>query len=428
MERLVFRHPLYDRDSLAVLADYVTLEAGTGAVHTAPGHGADDYKTGVKYGLEILAPLDAGGHFIETVRAVRRAAGLRRQSQGGRGAARARPPVAPRGLRPLLPALLALPQPGDLPGDGAVVHRHGFARPPGARARGDPRPRALDPVVGPGSHRGHDRQPARLVHLAPARLGCADPGDGLHEVRHRGAHLGPRREGRGGLRRVRRRRLVRTPARGVRARRPHLPSCGGTAFERENNILDVWFDSGSSHEAVLPFRKDHRWPADIYLEGSDQHRGWFHSSLLVGIGTRGRAPFDQVLTHGFVMDENGRKMSKSVGNFIAPAGRDQAERRRNHPPVGVDGRLPRGHPPRQGDPRPHRGGVSQVPERHPRAGGQSLRLQSRHRRRAATPISSRSTAGCWPSTRSAPRRSSPPTTTTTTPASSRRRTRSSPTT
>jgi isoleucyl-tRNA synthetase len=95
-------------------------------------------------------------------------------------------------------------------------------------------------------------------------------------------------------------------------------SCGGTTFERENNILDVWFDSGSSHEAVLPFRKDHRWPADIYLEGSDQHRGWFHSSLLVGIGTRGRAPFDQVLTHGFVMDENGRKMSKSVGNFIAP--------------------------------------------------------------------------------------------------------------
>ena len=81
MERLVFRHPLYDRDSLAVLADYVTLEAGTGAVHTAPGHGADDYKTGVKYGLEIFAPLDAGGHFIETVRAVRRAAGVRRQSR-----------------------------------------------------------------------------------------------------------------------------------------------------------------------------------------------------------------------------------------------------------------------------------------------------------------------------------------------------------
>ena len=96
------------------------------------------------------------------------------------------------------------------------------------------------------------------------------------------------------------------------------PSCGGRAFEREANILDVWFDSGSSHEAVLPRWKELRWPADIYLEGSDQHRGWFHSSLLVGIGTRGRAPFDQVLTHGFVVDEQGRKMSKSLGNTIAP--------------------------------------------------------------------------------------------------------------
>ena len=94
--------------------------------------------------------------------------------------------------------------------------------------------------------------------------------------------------------------------------------CGGTEFERESNILDVWFDSGSSHEAVLPFRTDHQWPADIYLEGSDQHRGWFHSSLLVGIGTRGRAPFNQVLTHGFVMDDQGRKMSKSLGNTVAP--------------------------------------------------------------------------------------------------------------
>jgi isoleucyl-tRNA synthetase len=95
-------------------------------------------------------------------------------------------------------------------------------------------------------------------------------------------------------------------------------ACGGHQFERESNILDVWFDSGSSHEAVLPFRNELRWPADLYLEGSDQHRGWFHSSLLVGLGTRGRAPFDQVLTHGFVVDEQGRKMSKSLGNTIAP--------------------------------------------------------------------------------------------------------------
>src|SRR5207247_7803602 len=86
----------------------------------------------------------------------------------------------------------------------------------------------------------------------------------------------------------------------------------------EMNILDVWFDSGSSHEAVLSVRPELVWPADIYLEGSDQHRGWFQSSLLVGLGTRGRAPFRQVLTHGFIVAEDGRKMSKSLGNSIEP--------------------------------------------------------------------------------------------------------------
>jgi isoleucyl-tRNA synthetase len=94
--------------------------------------------------------------------------------------------------------------------------------------------------------------------------------------------------------------------------------CGHTEFEREKNILDVWFDSGSSHEAVLPFRPELTWPADMYLEGSDQHRGWFQSSLLVGLGTRGQPPFRQVLTHGFLIDLEGRKMSKSVGNTILP--------------------------------------------------------------------------------------------------------------
>ena len=96
------------------------------------------------------------------------------------------------------------------------------------------------------------------------------------------------------------------------------PKCGGTSFEREKDILDVWFDSGSSHEAVLPFRDDLTWPADMYLEGSDQHRGWFQSSLLVGLGTRGRPPFREVLTHGFLIDVDGRKMSKSLGNTILP--------------------------------------------------------------------------------------------------------------
>ena len=94
-------------------------------------------------------------------------------------------------------------------------------------------------------------------------------------------------------------------------------TCGSSEFKREEDILDVWFDSGSSHEAVLEDRQL-GWPAEIYLEGSDQYRGWFQSSLLVGLGTRGKAPYRQVITHGFVVDESGRKMSKSLGNDIAP--------------------------------------------------------------------------------------------------------------
>jgi len=96
------------------------------------------------------------------------------------------------------------------------------------------------------------------------------------------------------------------------------PKCGGTAFEREMNILDVWFDSGSSHEAVLSVWPELTWPADVYLEGTDQHRGWFQSSLMVGLGTRGRPPFRQIVTNGFLIDVDGKKMSKSVGNAIQP--------------------------------------------------------------------------------------------------------------
>ena len=89
-------------------------------------------------------------------------------------------------------------------------------------------------------------------------------------------------------------------------------------WEKVEDILDVWFDSGSTHAFVLETRPDLKWPASLYLEGSDQHRGWFQSSLLEACGTRGRAPFDAVLTHGFVVDEDGRKMSKSSGNVVAP--------------------------------------------------------------------------------------------------------------
>ena len=134
----------------------------------------------------------------------------------------------------------------------------------------------------------HAREPPRLVHLAAARVGRADPGGRLHEVRRSDPDAGA------GRARRRRLRYATAPTPGTSGRSAEFipdgltcPSCGGTEFERERDILDVWFDSGSSHEAVLPFRPELTWPADMYLEGSDQHRGWFQSSLLVGLGTRG---------------------------------------------------------------------------------------------------------------------------------------------
>jgi len=317
MERLVFRHPLYARDSLGVLGDYVTLEAGTGAVHTAPGHGADDYHTGVKYGLEIYAPLDPGGHYNESVELF---AGLKvwdanpkvEAALKDRGLLWSREdfehsyPHCWRCHNPVIflataqwfiamdakhlreRALKAIndtrwiPSWGQARIEGMIANRPDWCI-SRQRVWGVPIP-AIDCVKC-----GHAVLTKALVDRAAAVFDVYGA-DAWYE-----------------------RPLEEFVPEGMTC-----SQCGGTAFERESNILDVWFDSGSSHEAVLPFRADHHWPADIYLEGSDQHRGWFHSSLLVGIGTRGRAPFDQVLTHGFVMDDQGRKMSKSLGNTVSP--------------------------------------------------------------------------------------------------------------
>jgi isoleucyl-tRNA synthetase len=318
MEHVRFRHPLYDRDSLAVLGTYVTLDAGTGVVHTAPGHGADDYHTGVAYGLEILAPLDAGGHFVDTVPLF---AGLQvfdanprvEASLADRGRLwhredydhsyphcwRCHTPVIflataqwfiamnasdlrGRALTEIRERVRWIPSWGQARIEGMIANRPDWCI-SRQRAWGVPIP-ALDCTTC-----GQAVLTSALVERA-ATVFDEHGADAWYE-----------------------RPLDEFVPDGLAC-----PSCGGRSFEREHNILDVWFDSGSSHEAVLPFREPYRWPADIYLEGSDQHRGWFHSSLLVGIGTRGRAPFDQVLTHGFVVAEDGRKMSKSLGNSLSP--------------------------------------------------------------------------------------------------------------
>ncbi|MEO8678187.1 MAG: isoleucine--tRNA ligase [Vicinamibacterales bacterium] len=317
MERLVFRHPLYERDSLGVLADYVTLEAGTGAVHTAPGHGADDYKTGVKYGLEIYAPLDPGGHYIDSVEMF---AGLQvwdanpkvEAALKERGRLWQREDFEhsyPHCWRCHNPVIFLATAQWFIAMEAQDLRQRALAAIHNTRwipAWGQAR---IEGMIANRPDWCISRQRSWGVPI-PA-MDCAKCGQAVltKALTDQAAAVFD---------------VYGADAWYERPLEEFVPaglacgSCGSTEFERENNILDVWFDSGSSHEAVLPFRADHRWPADIYLEGSDQHRGWFHSSLLVGIGTRGRAPFDQVLTHGFVMDEQGRKMSKSLGNTVAP--------------------------------------------------------------------------------------------------------------
>jgi isoleucyl-tRNA synthetase len=370
LEHIRFRHPLYARDSVGVLADYVTLEAGTGAVHTAPGHGSDDFTTGVKYGLEIYAPVGPGGHFLETVelfggQRVFDANPKIEEALKERGRLwhretfqhayphcwRCHNPViflatsqwfiamdAPfdasgtDGSRPstLRPAQGDLEQSRGTKGSGRPEHVEG--RIPDPASRREPAARtlrgaaldAIDTQVKWVPAWGHDRISNMIANRPdwcisrqrawgvpiPA-VDCIKCGDALltPELVERAAFVFDTYGADAWYERP----LAEFIPDGLTC-----PTCGGTGFERERDILDVWFDSGSSHEAVLPFRPELTWPADVYLEGSDQHRGWFQSSLLVGLGTRNKPPFREVVTHGFIVAEDGHKMSKSLGNSIEP--------------------------------------------------------------------------------------------------------------
>ena len=317
MERLAFRHPLYDRDSLGVLGDYVTLEQGTGVVHTAPGHGSDDFHTGAKYGLDVYAPVDPGGRFLDSVA---RFGGLRvfdanpkieaaLQERGRLWHRESFEHSYPHCWRCQNPVIFVATSQWFISLDAGSLRQQALA--------------AIDRVrwiPAWGRDRIHN-----MVALRPdwcisrqrswgvpiPALSCSACQTPLltKDLVERAARIFDQHGADAWYER---------PAAEFVPEGLTCPSCGGRAFDRERNILDVWFDSGSSHEAVLPSDANLTWPADMYLEGSDQHRGWFHSSLLIGVGTRGDAPFRQVLTHGFVVDEQGRKMSKSLGNTVAP--------------------------------------------------------------------------------------------------------------
>jgi isoleucyl-tRNA synthetase len=329
LEHIRFQHPLYARASVGVLADYVTLEAGTGAVHTAPGHGSDDFNTGMKYGLEIYAPIGPGGHFLDTV-----------ELFGGQRVFDANPNVAdalkergrlwhrqsfkhqyPHCWRCHNPVIFLATSQWFIELDGQP--RLG----PGDSDKRTLRETALDTIdndVRWIPSWGRDRMRSmvatrpdwcisrqRVWGVPIPAVDCSKCGEAITTpaLVEQTASVFDQYGADSWYER---------PTEEFIPPGLTCPACGGTSFEREMNILDVWFDSGSSHEAVLSVRPELTWPADIYLEGSDQHRGWFQSSLLVGLGTRGHAPFRQVLTHGFIVAEDGRKMSKSLGNSIEP--------------------------------------------------------------------------------------------------------------
>ena len=218
---LRFRHPLYERDSNAVLADYVTLEQGTGAVHTAPGHGADDYRTGVRYGFGHLRPHRPSWTFHGRREALWRHARVRRQCEGRGGAGDPWPTMAPGAAGPPLPALLAMSQPRDLLGHRPVVHRHGPGRPAPAGTRDD-RAGGVVPGLGERTDPRHAGNATRLVYLASAVVGRTDSGGALLSMPPRHADLHARGPGRSGFRAAWRGCLVRTRPERVRPIRSHL--------------------------------------------------------------------------------------------------------------------------------------------------------------------------------------------------------------
>ena len=316
-EKQACRHPLYDRPSLIVLGQHVTLEAGTGCVHTAPGHGHDDYLTGLRYGLEIYNPVDDYGRYRPDVEffaglKVNEAHTLVSEKLDAAGALlklgkithsyphcwRCKKPVIFRATEQWFISMEAnnlRDQALKAINDVEWIPRWGKERIFGMIEN---RP---DWCV---SRQRSWGVPITVFYCAACGEALAD-GKTMHHVadlfEKGGSDLWYEKE--------------------VEELLPIgtlCAKCGHTKFTRESDILDVWFDSGVSHAAVLERRGNLSAPADLYLEGSDQHRGWFHSSLLASVGTRGIAPYKAVLTHGFVVDGAGKKMSKSQGNVVAP--------------------------------------------------------------------------------------------------------------
>jgi isoleucyl-tRNA synthetase len=317
LEKKHCRHPFYDRDSLIVLGNHVTLEAGTGCVHTAPGHGREDYDIGLQYGLEAYSPVDDDGKFVDDIAFFKNlfvfdadAAIIAKLEESD--VLMAQKPMThsyPHCWRCKKPVIFRATPQWFISMEKTGLRQKSLAQidqvswiPRWGKER----------IYGMIENRPDwciSRQRAWGVPIAIFTCQKCDQvlmnqkviDHVYHLFEQYGADVWFERET-----------FELLPENVV------CESCGSTEFKKETDILDVWFDSGVSHAAVLDVRPELTWPADLYLEGSDQHRGWFHSSLLTAVGLRGSAPYKAVLTHGFVVDAEGKKMSKSLGNTVAP--------------------------------------------------------------------------------------------------------------
>ena len=319
LELLEVKHPLIDRNSKIILGEHVTLDAGTGLVHTAPGHGLEDYEVGCKYGIEVLSPLDSKGCWteegriselvgvpyykgndmvIDMLEAKKALVYQNEISHSYPHCWRCKHPVIYR----------ATPQwfvKVDKFRDEAMNAIHGVKWIP---ASGENR---IGNMVESRTDWCISRQRAWGVPIPI--FYCEDCGEVIctDETIENVAKIFEKESSDA---------WVKYSANELLPSGFVCPKCGKTHFRKEKDIMDVWFDSGISWRAVVEKRADElgHTPVDMYLEGSDQHRGWFQSSLLTSIATQGKAPYKQVLTHGFVFGEDGRKMSKSLGNYIRP--------------------------------------------------------------------------------------------------------------
>ena len=317
LEGLVCRHPFYQRPSPILLGEHVTLEQGTGCVHTAPGHGHDDYEVGLRYGLEVYNPVDDHGRFVPemelfgglNVWEANHAIIERLRADGHLIAADEVTHSYPHCWRCKEPIIFRATAQWFISMDHEELRRKALEE-----------IRQVTWIPAWGEERIYQmverrpdwcisRQRAWGVPITALYCEACDETVLSKELAEHAAAL-VAEEGADAW--------FERPVADLVPSGLACPACGAADFRKEEDILDVWFESGVSHAAVLTGERRLDWPADMYLEGSDQHRGWFHSSLLAAVGTRGGAPYRSVLTHGYVVDGEGKKMSKSAGNVIAP--------------------------------------------------------------------------------------------------------------